>query len=75
MITALLARIPVGMNALAIVLMVRRATGSYVDAGIVDAGLALGAVLISPGQGRLIDRCGQTKVWWWRSISTLASPC
>ena len=62
MITALLARIPVGMNALAIVLMVRRATGSYVDAGIVDAGLALGAVLISPGQGRLIDRCGQTKV-------------
>jgi MFS family permease len=61
-ITALLARIPVGINALAVVLLVRRATGSFVDAGIVDAGLALGAVLISPGQGRLIDRFGQPKV-------------
>jgi len=61
-VTALLARIPVGMNALAVVLLVRRATGSFVDAGIVDAGLAIGAVLISPGQGRLIDRLGQPKV-------------
>ena len=61
-ITALFARIPVGINALAIVLMVRRATGSFVDAGIVDAGLALGAVLITPPQGRLIDRLGQPKV-------------
>ena len=61
-ITAFVARIPVGINALAIVLMVRRATGSFVDAGIVDAGLALGAVIISPGQGRLIDRFGQPRV-------------
>jgi MFS family permease len=60
--TALLGRIPVGMNALAVVLLVRRATGSYVDAGIVDAGLAVGALLISPGQGRLVDRFGQPKV-------------
>jgi MFS family permease len=61
-ITALLARLPVGMNALAVVLLVRRATGSFADAGIVDAGLALGAVLISAGQGRLIDRLGQPRV-------------
>jgi MFS family permease len=61
-ITALLARIPVGINAIAVVLLVRRATGSFVDAGIVDAGLALGGGLISPGQGRLIDRFGQPKV-------------
>jgi MFS family permease len=61
-LTALLARIPVGINALAVVLLVRRATGSFVDAGIVDAGLALGAVLISPGQGRLVDRFGQPRV-------------
>jgi MFS family permease len=50
------------MNALAIVLLVRRATGSIADAGVVDAGLALGAVLISPGQGRLVDRFGQPRV-------------
>jgi len=61
-ITAFLARIPVGINALAIVLLVRRETGSFVDAGVVDAGLALGAVIISPGQGRLTDRFGQPKV-------------
>jgi MFS family permease len=61
-ITALLARIPAGINAIAVVLLVRRATGSFVDAGIVDAGLAIGAVLISPGQGRLVDRFGQPRV-------------
>ncbi|HWF36494.1 MAG TPA: MFS transporter, partial [Solirubrobacteraceae bacterium] len=61
-ITALLARIPVGINALAIVLLVRKATGSFADAGIVDAGLAIGAALISPAQGRLVDRFGQTRV-------------
>ena len=61
-ISALLARIPAGINALAVVLLVRRATGSFADAGIVDAGLALGALLISPGQGRLVDRFGQPKV-------------
>jgi MFS family permease len=61
-ITALLARIPVGINALAVVLLVRRATGSFADAGVVDAGLAIGAALISPTQGRLVDRFGQTKI-------------
>lgn len=61
-ITSLLARIPSGINALAIILMVRQATGSFVDAGIVDAGLALGAVVAAPVQGRLIDRFGQPRV-------------
>ncbi|MEA2196642.1 MAG: hypothetical protein QOJ25_693 [Solirubrobacteraceae bacterium] len=62
MITAFLARLSPAMNALAVVLLVRRATGSIADAGIVDAGLAIGAVLISPGQGRLVDRLGQPRV-------------
>jgi MFS family permease len=61
-ITAFVARIPVGINALAIVLLVRRGTGSFADAGIVDAGLALGSAFLSPAQGRLVDRFGQTKV-------------
>ncbi|MDQ6777156.1 MAG: MFS transporter [Actinomycetota bacterium] len=61
-ITAFVARIPVGINALAIVLLVRKATGSFVEAGIVDAGLALGSAFLSPVQGRLVDRFGQTKV-------------
>jgi MFS family permease len=61
-ITAFLARIPVGINALAIVLLVRRATGSFADAGIVDAGLALGSAFLSPAQGRLVDRFGQPTV-------------
>ncbi|MDQ6805119.1 MAG: MFS transporter [Actinomycetota bacterium] len=61
-ITALLGRIPVGINALAIVLLVRRATGSFTDAGIVDAGLALGSAFLSPVQGRLVDRFGQPRL-------------
>jgi MFS family permease len=61
-VPALVARLPVGINAIAVVLLVHRLTGSFVDAGIVDAGLAVGAVLISPGQGRLVDRFGQPRV-------------
>jgi MFS family permease len=61
-ITALLARLPAGINALAIVLLVRKATGSFADAGIVDAGLAIGAAIITPAQGRLVDRLGQPRV-------------
>lgn len=61
-LTALLARLSPAMNALAVVLLVHRATHSIADAGVVDAGLALGAATISPGQGRLVDRLGQLRV-------------
>lgn len=55
----LLARLPIGINHLAIVLFVREVTGSYAAAGIVVGALALGSAAGAPVQGRLIDRLGR----------------
>lgn len=60
--SALVGRLPVGIFSLAIVLVVRRQTGSFGDAGGAGAAFALGAGVIAPLQGRLIDRYGQPMV-------------
>jgi predicted MFS family arabinose efflux permease len=52
----LLARAPVGMVALALVLLLRGEGRSYADAGIVTGAEALAFSLGSPVAGRLIDR-------------------
>ena len=62
LITALLGRLPVGVFSLAIVLMVRRQTGSFAQAGVATAAFAIGAGLVAPLQGRLVDRLGQPRV-------------
>jgi MFS family permease len=56
--TTLLARLPIGINALAIVLFLRRETGSFAIAGAVAGGLAAGAGAGAPILGRLVDRLG-----------------
>jgi MFS family permease len=61
-LAALVGRIPIGIVSVAVVLLVQRATGSFADAGIVDAALALAAAVAAPAQGRLIDSLGQTKI-------------
>lgn len=58
----LLARIPVGIFGLAIVLLVREHSGSFADAGAASAAWAIGASLVAPLQGRLVDRFGQPAV-------------
>lgn len=55
----LLARLPIGINHLAVILFVREVTGSYAAAGIVVGALALGSAAGAPVQGRLIDRLGR----------------
>jgi len=52
----LLARMPVGMVALALILLVRGTGGSYADAGIVSAAEAIAAAAGAPIAGRLVDR-------------------
>jgi MFS family permease len=52
----LVARLPIGMTGLALVLLVRGAGGSYADAGIVSAAEALAAAAGAPVAGRLVDR-------------------
>jgi MFS family permease len=58
----LLARFPIGINALAIVLFLRQETGSFAVAGAVAGSLAAGSALGAPVQGRLVDRLGPRRV-------------
>ena len=60
--STLLARFPIGINALALILYLREQTGSYAVAGVVAGGLAAGAGVGAPVQGRLVDRFGQRRV-------------
>src|SRR4051812_44458162 len=61
-VSSILARTPVGMISLALVLYVERLTGSFGSAGAVTAAFAIAAGIASPLQGRLIDRVGQARV-------------
>jgi MFS family permease len=60
--SALVARMPVGMAGLAIVLLVREVGGSYGVAGLVAGTYSVALALASPLLGRLVDRLGQTRV-------------
>jgi MFS family permease len=62
MSAALVARLPIGIDSLAIVLFLRQETGSYAAAGAVSAAFALGGGAGAPLLGRLIDRFGQGPV-------------
>jgi MFS family permease len=61
-VSVLFGRIPIGIFSLAIVLLVRQETDSFAQAGVASAAWALGAGLIAPLQGRLVDRFGQPAV-------------
>ncbi|MCW3001413.1 MAG: transporter [Conexibacter sp.] len=56
------ARLPVGINGLAIILFLREHTGSYAAAGGVAAAFGLAVGVSSPAIGRLIDRRGLAQV-------------
>jgi len=58
----LLARFPIGVNALAIVLYLRAERGSFAAAGVVAGALAAGSGVGAPVQGRLVDAYGQRRV-------------
>jgi MFS family permease len=60
--SSLLARFPIGINALAIVLYLREQTGSFAIAGAVSGTLAAGSAFGAPVQGRLVDRVGARRV-------------
>lgn len=60
--SALLARLPIGINALAIILYLREQTGSFAIAGAVSGTLAAGSGVGAPVQGRLVDRIGARRV-------------
>jgi len=57
-----LARVPMGMIALALVLLIRALGGTYGEAGVATAGEAVAVALAAPVGGRLIDRYGARPV-------------
>jgi MFS family permease len=61
-ISSLVSRLPIGINALAIVLFLREQTGSFAVAGAVSGSLAAGSGVGAPVLGRLIDRLGPRRV-------------
>jgi MFS family permease len=58
-LSGFVARLSYGITPLATVLLVRKTTGSFADAGVVVAAQAVGWALIAPLQGRMVDRAGQ----------------
>jgi MFS family permease len=58
----LLARFPIGINALAIILYLRAERGSFAVAGAVAGALAAGSGVGAPVQGRMVDALGQRRV-------------
>ena len=62
LLASMLARLPYGVYALAAILYLSAARGSYGVAGLVDGAFGLGAAVGAPWQSRLIDRAGQRRV-------------
>jgi MFS family permease len=59
---ATVGRLPFAGQSLSLLLLVQGATGSFADAGLVNACYSIGAAAGLPTQGRIVDRIGQTRV-------------
>ena len=62
LVSSILGRLPSGMFSLAVLLLVRQQTGSFLDAGLAVGVFTLTGAALSPLQGTLVDRLGQTRV-------------
>ncbi|TDV40640.1 MFS transporter [Actinophytocola oryzae] len=60
-LASLLARMPIAMVGLALLLYVQRETDSFAVAGFVSAGTLVGVAIGAVGQGRIMDRTGPTR--------------
>src|SRR5947207_11052969 len=60
--SSILARLPLAMFGVALLVHVQRLTGSFGVAGLVSGAYALSNAISAPQLGRLVDRHGQTSV-------------
>lgn len=60
--TSVVARMPLGMNSLAILLFMRARTGSFLQAGIAVGAYTLANAAAAPIQGRLLDRLHHRRI-------------
>jgi MFS family permease len=58
LLTALVSRLPIGINGLAVVLLLQQERGSFGIAGLASGALALGSGVGTPITARLVDRTG-----------------
>jgi predicted MFS family arabinose efflux permease len=65
---SIVARLPLGMAALALILLVRDAGGDYVEAGLVAAAYGIAVAIGAPYGGRQVDRRGPRVVLFRRMI-------
>ena len=71
-VTGLVARLPIAMMTLGIVLLVSAQTGSYALAGEVSAAYIVGNAVVAVPQGRLVDRFGQARVLYVDAVAVRA---
>ncbi len=69
---SVLARLPVGMGAIALVLYLQHETGSFAAAGAAAAAFAVGLGLTAPVLGRLVDSRGRGLLLPAAAVSSLA---
>ena len=69
---SVLARLPIGMGAISLVLYVQHLTGSFADAGAAAAAFAVGLGLTAPLLGRLVDSRGRGLLFPAAIVSSLA---
>ena len=60
--SSILARLPLAMFSIALLVHAQRLTGSFAVAGVVSGAYAASGAVSAPLFGRLVDRCGQTTV-------------
>jgi predicted MFS family arabinose efflux permease len=61
-LAAVVARLPIAMGPLGIVILVQHVRGAYASAGLVTAAFGVGSSVATPIWGRLMDRRGQAVV-------------
>ena len=60
--SSIVARLPLAMFGIALLVHAQRLTGSFAVAGAASGAYAISGAVSAPVLGRLVDRCGQTKV-------------
>jgi MFS family permease len=68
--SSMLARLPLAMFSLALLVHAQRLTGSFAVAGLVSGAYAIASAVAAPLLGGLVDRDGQTKVLVGGAVAT-----
>ena len=72
-LAAVIARLPVGMAGLGMIVLIQQVRGNYSVAGVVTAAFALATAVSAPFWGRAMDRAGQPKVLVGTGVASSAA--